>query len=86
MPSDRMPSLSVSIIVPAGAGYDYSHRWRNDAGELRALIQFRAGGYSYAAIQGPPAGLRELAAALVEAADQAEGEAVEAEPVVDVAS
>jgi hypothetical protein len=42
-------------------------------------------GYSYAAIQGDPTALRELAAALTAAADEAE-EAVEAEPVVGVAS
>jgi hypothetical protein len=86
MHPDRMPSLSVSIIVPAGADYHDYYRWRTDSGALRASIQFRAGGYSYAAIQGPPAALRELAAALVEAADQAEEEAAEAEPVVGVAS
>jgi hypothetical protein len=66
-----MPSVSVGLIVPTGASYDSSH-WRNDAGALRASVSFRAGGYSYASIQGDPAGLRELAAALVEAADLAD--------------
>jgi hypothetical protein len=86
MPLDRMPSVSVGLIVPAGASYDSRHHWRTEAGALRASVSFRAGGYSYAAIQGEPAGLRELAAALVAAADQAEEEAVEAEPVVGVGS
>ena len=84
MHPDPMPSLSVSIIVPAGASYQPYH-WRTDLGALRASVQLRAGGYSYAAIQGPPAGLRELAAALVEAAEQAE-EGELSEPVVGVAS
>jgi hypothetical protein len=72
MPSDRMPSVSVGLIVPAGARYDSSHHWRTDLGELRASVSMRAGGYSYASIQGDPVALRELAAALVDAADQAE--------------
>ena len=53
---------------------------------LRASVRFEVGGYSYATIQGDPAALRELAAALVEAADQAEEEAVAAEPAVGVGS
>jgi hypothetical protein len=72
MPLDRMPSLSLGIIVPAGASYDLSYHWRTDAGALRASIGFDAGGHSSAHIQGPPAALRELAAALIDAADQAE--------------
>jgi major membrane immunogen (membrane-anchored lipoprotein) len=73
MPFDRMPSISLGIIVPAGAVYDASYHWRTDAGDLRASVGFDAGGHSNAHIQGPPAALRELAAALIEAADQAEG-------------
>ena len=71
MPLDRMPSVSVGVIVPAGA-YDPSHHWRNSAGVLHASVRFDAGGYSCGHIQGEPAALRELAAALVLAADQAE--------------
>jgi hypothetical protein len=67
-----MPSLSLGIIVPAGAVYDSHHHWRTEVGALRASVRFEAGGYSYATIQGEPAGLRELAAALVEAADGAD--------------
>jgi major membrane immunogen (membrane-anchored lipoprotein) len=70
---DRMPSISLGIIVHVGAVYDASYHWRTDAGELRASVGFDAGGYSSAHIQGPPAALRELAAALVDAADRAEG-------------
>ena len=73
MPLDRMPSISLGIIVRLGAVYDASSHWRNEAGELRASVGFDAGGHSNAHIQGPPAALRELAAGLIEAADQAEG-------------
>jgi hypothetical protein len=72
MPLDRMPSISLGIIVHVGTGYDASYHWRTDAGELRAAVGFDAGGHSNAHIQGPPAALRELAAALVDAADRAE--------------
>jgi hypothetical protein len=72
MPPDRSPSISVGIIVPAGATYDPHHHWRTDAGEWRASVRFDAGGYSNAHIQGEPAALRELAAALALAADQAD--------------
>ena len=86
MHPDRMPSISLGIIVPAGARYDSHHHWRSDTGARRASVRFEVGGYSYATIQGEPTALRELAVALVEAADQAEEEAVEAEPVVGVGS
>jgi hypothetical protein len=67
-----MPSISLGIIVHVGNIYDPSYHWRTDVGELRASVGFDAGGHSNAHIQGPPAALRELAAALIEAADQAE--------------
>jgi major membrane immunogen (membrane-anchored lipoprotein) len=86
MHAHPMPAISLAIIVRVGTLYDASHHWRTDAGELRASVGFDAGGFSNAHIQGPPAALRELAAALVHAADQAEEEAVEAEPVVGVGS
>ena len=72
MHPDRMPAISLGIILRVGTVYDASHHWRTDAGELRAALGFDAGGYSSAHIQGPPAALRELAAALVAAADRAE--------------
>jgi hypothetical protein len=72
MPLDRMPSISVGVIVPPGAFYDPSHHWRNSAGVLHASVRFDAGGYSGAHIQGEPAALRELAAALVDAAHRAD--------------
>jgi hypothetical protein len=82
MPPDRMPSISVGILVPPGAVYDTHHHWRNDAGELRASVAFKAGGYSRAHLQGDPTALRELAAALVLAADQADAaeQAEQADP------
>ena len=72
MPLDRMPSLSLGILVPAGAVYDLHHHWRTDAGEPRASVGFDAGGHSHAHLQGSPAALRELAAALLDAADRAD--------------
>ena len=72
MPLDRMPSISLGIILHVGTSYDPSSHWRTDAGEPRASIGFDAGGHSNAHIQGPPAALRELAAALIQAADRAE--------------
>jgi hypothetical protein len=72
MPNDRIPSVSLGIVVPVGAAYDGSYHWRTEAGALRASVGFEAGGYSHAHIQGAPVALRELAAALVEAAALAE--------------
>jgi hypothetical protein len=72
MPLDRMPSVSVGVIVPAGAAYNSDHHWRTETGASRASVRFEAGGYSAAHIQGEPAALRELAAALVVAAAQAD--------------
>ena len=72
MPLDRMPSISLGIIVHVGSRYDASYHWRTEAGELRASIGFDAGGHSNAHIQGPPAALRELAAALIQVAERAE--------------
>jgi hypothetical protein len=82
MPLDRMPSISLGIIVPAGANYDTSYHWRTETGALRASIGFDAGGHSNAHIQGPPDALRKLAAALIEAAEQAEGADDPADAVV----
>jgi hypothetical protein len=72
MHPDGMPSINLGVIVPAGAAYDASHHWRTETGALRASVAFEVGGYSAAHVQGEPAALRELAAALVQAADQAE--------------
>ena len=63
MQNDRMPSIGLGIIVPAGATYDSHHHWRTEVGELRASVRFEVGGYSDAHIQGDPTALRELAAA-----------------------
>jgi hypothetical protein len=72
MHHDRMPSLSLGIIVVPGAVYDSHHHWHSSDGVLNASVGFQAGGYSRGHIQGPPAALRELAAALVDAADRAD--------------
>jgi hypothetical protein len=87
MHPDRMPSVSLGVIVPAGARYDSHHHWRTNTGARRASVRFAVGGYSYITIQGDPVALRELAAALTVAADQAEeSEDGLAEPVVGVGS
>jgi hypothetical protein len=72
MQNDRMPSISLGIIVPADAVYDSHHHWHSSDDVLNASVRFDAGGYSSAHIQGPPAALRELAAALLDAADRAD--------------
>ena len=72
MQNDPMPSISLGIIVPAGASYDSHHHWHSNDGVLNASVRFDAGGYSNAHLQGPPAALRELAAALLQAADLAD--------------
>ena len=83
MPVDRMPSISLGIIVPAGALYDRHHHWRTETGEARASVGFDAGGTSHGHLQGPPAALRELAAALTAAADQADTSAAAAPALVE---
>jgi hypothetical protein len=85
MPLDRMPSIRLGIIVPTGAAYDSHHHWWSSDGVLNASVRFDAGGYSTAHIQGPPAALRELAAALTLAADLAGPAAVPAPAVEGVA-
>jgi hypothetical protein len=72
MHPDPMPSINLGVLVPCGAAYDASHHWRTGTGQIRASVRFEAGGYSAAHLQGEPAALRELAAALVLAADQAD--------------
>jgi hypothetical protein len=62
MPLDRMPSISLGIIVHVGAGYDASYHWRTELGELRAAVGFDAGGQA----------MPTSKAHLVDAADQAE--------------
>jgi hypothetical protein len=78
MPLDRMPSIRLGIIVPTGAAYDSHHHWHSTDGVLNASVRFDAGGYSSGHIQGEPAALRELAAALTLAADRADPRAVSA--------
>jgi hypothetical protein len=82
MPNDPMPSVSLGIIVVPGATYDSHHHWHASDGVLNASVRFEVGGSSSAHLQGPPAALRELAAALVDAADQADPP-VPAAPVVE---
>jgi hypothetical protein len=85
MQNDPMPSISLGIIVPAGAVYDSHHHWHSTDGVLNASVRFDAGGYSSGHIQGEPAALRELAAALILAADMADPAAAPAPAVEGVA-
>ena len=85
MQNDPMPSISLGIIVPTSAAYDSHHHWHSTDGVLNASVRFDAGGYSSGHIQGEPAALRELAAALTLAADLADPPAVPARAVEGVA-
>jgi hypothetical protein len=71
MHAHPMPAISLGLIVRVGTLYDLYH-WQTDDGERRASVGFDAGGTSHGHLQGPPAALRELAAALIAAADQAD--------------
>jgi hypothetical protein len=83
MQNDRMPSISLGLIVPTGATYDSHHHWHSSDGVLNASVRFDAGGYSNGHVQGEPAALRELAAALIDAADRADPPAVPAPALAD---
>ena len=83
MPLHRMPSIRLGIIVPAGASYDSHHHWHSSDGTLNASVRFDAGGYSNGHIQGEPAALRELAAALLQAADRADPPAISASALAE---
>jgi hypothetical protein len=37
MQNDPMPSISLGIIVPAGAAYDSHHHWHSTDGVLKEL-------------------------------------------------
>jgi hypothetical protein len=83
MPNDPMPYLSLGVIVVPGATYDSHHHWHSSDGVLNASVRFEVGGYSSAHLQGPPAALRELAAALVDAAGRADASSTPARAVVE---
>lgn len=83
MPNDPMPSISLGLIIPPGAVYDSHHHWLDDAGVFHASVRFGAGGFSCGHIQGQPAALRELAAALLDAADRADRAATPARVLVE---
>jgi len=77
-----MPAISLGLIVRVGTLYDLYH-WHTEDGERRASVGFDAGGTSHGHLQGPPAALRELAAALTAAADQADTSAAAAPALVE---
>ena len=63
-PLDRMPSISLGIIVPAGAVNGRHHHWRTDTGEARASVGFDAGAHSHGHLQArrrPPGAARRPA-------------------------
>ncbi len=84
MPTYRMSSVVyTSLLLGEGTRYQ-ADAWPAHDGSIRCSVEFDPGA-GRCCIQGRPAALRELAAVLVLAADQAE--AVErAEPVVEVGS
>jgi hypothetical protein len=67
----RNPSVSTSLLVHPDDTYDTPHAWI-DGGQTYAAVGFDAGGASHGTIQGPPAALRKLAAALIQAAHHAD--------------
>jgi hypothetical protein len=82
MHAHPMPAISLGLIVRVGTLYDLYH-WHTEDGERRASVGFDAGGTSHGHLQGPPAALRELAAALTAAADQADTSAAAAPALVE---
>jgi hypothetical protein len=82
MHAHPMPAISLGIIVRVGTLYDLYH-WQTEAGELRASVGFDAGGTSHGHVQGPPAALRDLAAALTAAADQADASTIPTPALVE---
>ena len=77
LPSHPRPSsFSFSFLVEPGTRYE-TYWWLAHDGEANASVSYWRPGCPFT-IQGPPAGLRELAAALLAAAEQVE----QVEPVV----
>jgi hypothetical protein len=84
MPTYRRSSVVyTSLLLGQGTGYQ-ADAWPANDGRIRCSVDFEPGG-GRCCIQGRPAALRELAAALTAAADQAE-QAESPEPVVEVSS
>jgi hypothetical protein len=71
MPAYPSPSsFSLAFLAKPGTGYQTSC-WRAHNGEANGLVSYWKPGCPFT-IQGAPAALRELAAALVQAADLAD--------------
>ena len=71
LPSHPRPSsFSFSFLVEPGTRYE-TYWWLAHDGEANASVSYWRPGCPFT-IQGPPAGLRELAAALLAAAEQVE--------------
>jgi hypothetical protein len=87
MPTYRRASVVyTSLLLDQGTRYQ-PDAWTANDGSIRSSVDFEPGG-GRCCIQGRPAALRELAAALVLAADKAD-QAERAElpaPVVEVSS
>jgi hypothetical protein len=87
MPTYRSSSVVyTSLLLDVGTGYQ-ADAWPAHDGSIRCSVEFEPGG-GRCCLQGTPAALRELAAALGLAADKAEQvEGAELpEPVVEVGS
>jgi hypothetical protein len=71
MPSHPIQSsFSFAFLTEPGTGYQTSC-WRGHDGEANGSVSYWKPGCPFT-IQGPPAALRELAAALTRAADETE--------------
>ena len=84
MPTYRRSSVVyTSLLLGEGTGYQ-ADAWPAHDGSIRCSVEFDPGA-GRCCLQGRPAALRELAAALVLAADKADAAEL-AEPVVGVGS
>jgi hypothetical protein len=72
----RPSTLHATLLAQPGTGYQ-PDAWQTTAGAWHGSIRYDAG-VLYLTIQGPPPALRELAAALTAAADQADQHATAA--------
>ncbi len=66
----RPSTLHASLLAYPGTGYE-PDAFQTTAGSWHGAVGYRAGALAFT-IQGPPVALRELAAALHAAADQAD--------------
>jgi hypothetical protein len=73
MHPNRSPlALTATLFAYPGGRYDPTHHWRTEDGSWCCSVHADCGRSGGFAVLGAPAGLRELAAALIQAADLAD--------------